>query len=257
MNTDKLFYLKTHEGYSIKILAELLQNIVKVVSIKILQTGIFVCMMDSQNSIVFNIELNKHKFKIYEINTEKTIGVNMLHFHKMLKSIKKKDSLGLYMKPNEDRLYLEIYPRDNDRISISSINIQYLQNIFIDLPNGYDDSIMISSNEYQRVLKDMLNISSTLQIQMRKYSISFSCMSDNIFTKNIIFGNTSDTTDIIEEETFSMELFSKTVKLAGIDKYITVFWKKGYPILLRSSVSSIGFINIYIKSKAQIEEIFS
>ena len=171
----------------------------------------------------------------------------------MLKTIKKKDALCMYIEESKpDKLYLKVIPKENNRITVSCLHIQTIQNIPI--PTGYENPVIIPSNEYQRTLKDMGNISDTLNIRMRQYSMQLLCNVDNIFSREVFFGEMDDDTDYRYMEEFNMEQLSRIIKIAGLSKTLQVYGKPNLPLLIQSEIGSIGTIKIFIKSKKQLKQ---
>lgn len=251
-----LFRAKTNEGYTIKILSELLQNIVRIACLEVNHSGIKMRMMDSHRRVLLDIDLEGINFNIYEFNAENTIylGLNLGHLYKMLKIIKKKDALMMSIdKDDPTQLNMVIYPKENNRISTSTIRIQTIQHINVPLPTGYTTSVIVPSNEYQRTLKDMNNIADTLDIQMKKYSLIISTTAQGIYSREVLFGELDDNTPTQYTEQFEMEQFVRIVKVAGLGKSLQVFSGTAtLPLLIVSHIGQIGKISIYIKSKNQI-----
>ena len=61
-----IFKAKTQEGYTIKILAELLQHNIKTACLEIDKTGIALRMMDTQQRILIDLKLDYENFSIYK-----------------------------------------------------------------------------------------------------------------------------------------------------------------------------------------------
>ena len=82
---------KTQEGYIIKILGELLQNNIKTACFEVDKNGLKLRMMDSHRIILVDLFLDAENFSIYKFKSDRTLylGINLTHFHKMLRSIKK------------------------------------------------------------------------------------------------------------------------------------------------------------------------
>lgn len=251
-----LFRAKTNEGYTIKILSELLQNIVRIACLEVSHSGIKMRMMDSHRRVLLDIDLEAVNFNIYEFNSENILylGLNLGHLYKMLKIIKKKDALMMSIDTADpNQLNMVIYPKENNRISTSSIRIQTSQHINVPLPTGYTTSVIVPSNEYQRTLKDMNNIADTLNIQMRKYSLVISTNAQGIYSREVLFGELDDVTPVQYTEQFEMEQFVRIVKVAGLGKSLQIFSGNAVlPLLIVSRIGQIGNISIYIKSKSQI-----
>jgi len=248
------FKAKTNEGYTVKVLSELLQNNVRIACLKIHKDGINMRMMDSHRYILINIDLYNTNFNIYELTDEMHIGINLGHFYKMLKSIKKKDALLLTIDDkNPDDLTLTIYPKENNRIVSSYVRIQTIQHISVPLPEGYDNPVIIPSGDYQRTLKDMSHIGDTITIAMKKYSMTISCAAQGIYSRNVLFGELNDETIEYYRENFNMEQFTRILKIAGLSKNLQIY-RGGInkPLLIVSQIGQLGTISIYIKSQEQI-----
>ena len=141
-----IFKAKTHCAYTIKILAELLQNNIKTACFELDEDGIKLSMMDHHETILIKLSLESENFTLYKfkLKEKKFLGINLNHFHRMLKSIKKKDSLQLFINdefPND--LGIKVIPKENNRITTSFIKIQEKQNISIEVPNGYDKPVIV------------------------------------------------------------------------------------------------------------------
>ena len=56
-------------------------------------------MMDTHRRILIDFHLKADNFSLYKFKPENKlfIGINLNHFHKMLKSVKKKDSIILFI----------------------------------------------------------------------------------------------------------------------------------------------------------------
>lgn len=251
-----IFEAKTQEGYTIKILSELLQNTIKTACLEISKEGIKLRMMDSRWHILIDIILYSHKFNIYNLNINKTmyLGINLNHLYKMLKSIKKKDALKLHIEHDKpDQLFLTVYPKDRNGISFLSVHIQTIQHINIPLPVGYNPPIHVQSCDYQRAIKDMNNIENVITINMKKYSLTFSCSADNIFSSKVLFGEIEDDSAEYYCKKFDIEHFIRILKIAGLSKTLEIYGSyENIPLLINSNVGNLGTISIFIKTKDQI-----
>jgi len=255
-----IFKLKSKEAYTFKILAELLANNIKTGCFEIDEEGVSLCMMDYHKKILINLKLNENSFPTYKFNskTKMFLGINLNHFHKMLKSIKKKDSIELYIESDSPNiLNIKVIPKENTRVTISSINIQTIQNIIIDIPEGYSKPIIVSSSEYQKMIKEINNIGTVTKVIFKKSYIDFSCNASDILKKTVRFGEDEDDEDdenVYEEfvQHYDTEQLCHINKLSGLSNNIKIC--KGQPIRFESNIGNIGKISVYIKSKEQIEE---
>jgi proliferating cell nuclear antigen PCNA len=266
-NMNSVFKSKTNEAYLIKVLAELLTNNLKLGCFILDNNGIKLTQFDHHRYTLVDMNLDAENFSIYKYKkAEKTqLGLNLNHFHRMLKSIKKKDSLQLFILENDpNELGIKTIPKENNRVTTSGIKIQNIQNLDVILPEGYSNNpIIVSSSEFQKMCKDLCNIGSpNISVTAKNFSIQFVADADGILKRKVILGETmsaEEDNDMDNNQhnyhaTFSNEQFSRITKLAGLSSNLQIFTAtEDMPILFRSNIGSLGKISIYVKSNEIIE----
>lgn len=257
-----LFTCKTNEAHVVKCLSELLQNSLKNTSFEIDQKGIRLKMTDSNKKILIDLELFAENFSLFKFKSSKKlyIGLNQSHFYKMLKTIKKKDSIVLFIEDEKTTdLGIQIIPKEKNRVTESFIKIQNIQHLDIDVPEGYSNPVIVPSSEYQKMCKDMANISNTISVTSTKYNIKFSSNAGSVYSREVTFGENDqeDDFDPVTQE-FDTEQLTRISKIAGLNSSGTnnmqIYQNPNLPLLFRSPTGSLGKISIYVKSKLQIEE---
>lgn len=260
-----LFKCKTNDAYVLKILMELLHHTIKLACFQITPKGIFLRMMDSNQKLLIDCSLYAENFSLFyfDENVENQsihIGVNLNHLYKMMKTIKKRDSLMFFISDeNQNDLGIEIIPRDLSRVTISTIKIQKIENLEIELPQKYPYSILVSSSEFCKMCKDMISISSTIQVRAKKYYVGFYSDIHSIFSREVLLGNYKESLDKAEDpfvfdEIFETEHIQRILKVSGLHSHINLTFEKNMPFHVFSKVGSLGEINLYLKSRQQIEE---
>ena len=262
------FKCKTGEAYQVKVLAELLTNNLKTGCFEVCSDGISLRMFDNPRKTLVDLSLLGENFSMYKVrkNEEKfCMGLNLNHFHKMLKSIKKKDSLQLFIDPeNPNELGIRTIPKENTRITTSGIKVQEIQNLEIEVPRGYGKPVIVPSSEFQKMCKDLSSIGSVnIHVRARDFHIEFMADADGILKRKVAFGENEDSDDDDSEDerspeysaTFTTDQLSRITKLAGLSNTMQIFPANSkLPLLFRSSVGSLGKISIYVKSKELVEE---
>jgi len=260
------FKCSTGEAYQIKILGELLTNNLKNGCFDIDQKGISLRMFDQPRKTLVNLNLLSENFSLYKFkNNEKIcLGVNLNHFHKMLKSIKKKDSLQLSVNSSiPTELNITTIPKENTRITTSGIKIQNIQNVSIDIPIGYGKPVIVASSDFQKMCKELSSIGSTdIRVEAKDYHIDFIADADGILKRSVRLGESDDSEEADEEKvpftyeaSFSTDQFSRISKIAGLNNIMQIFpGKADLPLLFCSNVGSLGKIGVYIKSKESVEK---
>ena len=257
-----LFKCKTGEAYYIKVLAELLTNNLKTGCFEVSEKSITLRMFDHHRKTMVDLELLAENFSVYKYKLENNfcLGLNLNHFHKMLKSIKKKDSLQLFIdSDNTTELGIKTIPKENTRITTSGIKIQTIQNLEIDIPEGYGKPVIVLSSEFQKMCKDLSSIGSTnITVVAKNFHIEFIADADGILKRKVVFGENDDSSDEDDNNdsnpeytaTFATDQLSRITKLAGLSGNMQIFPASGnLPLLFRSNIGSLGKIAIFIKSK--------
>ena len=256
-NPSYLFYCKTSEGYIIKILSELLQNNIKNGCFIVNEKGLFFRMTDSNRRILIDLELSADKFSSFKFNssTNLSVGLNISHFYKMLKNIKKKDNLVLFIEEDKEELGIRVIPKEKNRVTTSFVKIQNLQSLDIDLPSQYEKPVNIPSNEYIKMIKDLNNMGGNhITISSCIGYLKFNCDTNGIYSREIVFGKSDEKIDITCTQDFDTEQLYRISKISGLSSMIQIYQKNGLPLLFTSNIGNLGKISIYTKDKKQIQE---
>ena len=254
-----IFKAKSQEAYCIKIMIELLANNIKTGCFIIDETGISLCMMDNNRRVLIDLSLKAENFSLYRFNSKKMyLGINLNHAHRLLKSVKKKDSIELFIDDTSlTDLGIRVVPKENNRVTTSYIKIQSIQNLEVDVPETTSKPIIVSASELQKMLKDFGNIGNSLFVQSRNFKIKFSCNTGGILKRTVEFGENDELDDDVSStsnafsQEFNTEQLCRITKIAGLGGNIKIY--PGKPIRFSSNIGNLGKISIYIKSKDQLE----
>jgi proliferating cell nuclear antigen len=260
--SDCVLYVYTPEAYTFKVLAELLQNCVIEACFVFNESGITLTGTDSKSANgtkLVHLQLLRENFPVYMVPKEELqIGLNLMHLFKMLKSIKKKDKLTMYIdKNNQLNLGLQIQGNENNFFSESHVKITNHRSVDTEFPDGYDNPIITSSKEFVK-LKSLNRVSKYIDITFFKHKIEFYCDRENVYSKKITFGDTThsdenDNLDIFSQK-YETDQILQLVKVAGLSQNVRIYYDKFLPLKIQLNVGSLGNISIYMKSKETIEE---
>jgi proliferating cell nuclear antigen len=256
-----LLKAKSREGYSLKVLVELLQNNLKNACFELDKKGIRLTMMDHHKTILIDLELEADNFSLYRFKSDEKmyIGINLNHFHKMLKSIKKRDSVELFIESNNpNELGIKVIPKENNRETTSTIKIQSMQYLDTALPEGYGKPVTVPSGEFQKMCKGLTHISNSVHISSKGFLIKFSSDAGGVMKRYTQFGETEEHDDeksstdseIEYTDDFDTEQLVRISKLAGLSNTLKIYTKLDNPLLFKSAVGTLGYISIFLKSKA-------
>ena len=193
------FKCKTGEAYQIKILGELLTNNLKHGCFDVNEEGITLRMFDQPRKTLVDMNLQSENFSLYKFKSEEKfcLGLNLNHFHKMLKNIKKKDSLQLFISSeNPNELGIKTIPKENTRVTTSGIKIQNIQYVDADIPVGYGKPVIVPSPDFQKMCKELSSIGSTnIRVKAKGFHIDFIADADGILKRKVRLGESDDSDD--------------------------------------------------------------
>lgn len=239
-----------------KLLSELLSNNIKTSCFVISDTGITLRMMDNNRRLLIDLDLLSDGFSHYTLNSAPMhIGINSGHFFRILKSVRKKDLLELFIdSETSSELCIKVTPKENNRTTVSSVKIQNIQNLNIALPESTTKPILVPSTELQKMLKDFGSIGSSLEISSNGSKIKYSCNAGDILKRAVEFGEVfadegAQAHSYAQE--FNTEQLCRISKLSGLSNTIRIYCDK--PMRYSTNTGTIGKISIYVKSKEELE----
>lgn len=258
-----IFHVKTKEGFMLKLISEYLSNTIKYPSFRVDSTGIYLRSVDSENVVLIDLKLPSTSFPKFKCSKPIVFGINSTHFYRLLKNIKKKDSISLFIRDNRELelgISVEQNDENNDKVT-TYINISYVQAEDIDLPDGYKDPVIVTAKNFQK-LKTLHSIGSDIKLSIIKNCIKFFVNGKGLFTREVVMGDDEDDEDDRDskrvntyEQTFVTHLITQLTKLASqrSNSTIQVLYSDDLPLLLKIKTGDLGEMSVYIKSKELIE----
>ena len=206
--------------------------------------------------------MNSGSFDEYYCPKPINVGLNLQHLYKMLKSIKKKDNIVLFInKSNPSLLGITTIQAESNQPITSLIKIQKLSQVATEVPIGYDHPIHIPTNIYQKMCKDMQSISNKIKIYTKGMYLRFSCEVEGLYNREVPFGEfDEDSTNEEYEDTFHTKSLSQLIKVSGLNPRMRVFAPPNninsnieIPLKIGINTGQLGSLEIYIKSVGQID----
>jgi len=263
MNNSKyLFHASSPSAHLFKVVAEILQTNLKTSCFQLKSDGLFLRQMDENRTTLIDLKLDASKFKSFEFHpVEKDdtvfIGLTLTHLYKLLKTVKKKDSITLYILHSEPtEIAIQVTPKDNKRVTTSFLKIQRVQNILVDVPTGYlTPAVPLPSTEFQKIYKDILSIGKTVNVSATGSVLQFDVDAGGIVKRRVEYGdistkNENDTPRY--QEMFDTEQLVKLSKVCNLSQTLNIYTEKNLPFLVSGDVGQLGTISIFVKCKTNL-----
>ena len=206
--SGKLFFAEASRGYTLKVMIDSLSLAMPRTIFEARKTGLYHRRSNDGEYILYDINFPRENFRPYICRKELAFSVNIKHLQKMVRNVKKKDSVTLYItKTRLDRLYVAIRPAGtstgyNSRLEDLYITISHAKEeelIQVGLPEYYVDENgeeckvygypkVIDSSDFQKI-KKMTTVGKIVEIQMQKNNyISFCCSNGELYGTRLQFG---------------------------------------------------------------------
>lgn len=265
MFEEYIFRAKISDGYCIKILTEMLQHNIKNGHYVADEKGMHLSMCDTKMHIKFTLDIPESSFVEYHISMPRvSFCVSQMHLYTMLKNIKKKDSVVLFVHCDKnDMLGIEIEPSQRTKITTSYIHmVPFIKNVEDDGFNcdyGQRTASVLAS-DFSKACKEIGKISKTITICTNTGSVKFISGDKDIYYKEVsIFSNNnigrncSDNGGEIRS-TYKSDFFSTISKISSISTNMQMYHSKEHPLMMQTHIGYLGVITIYCKSIEQIDK---
>ena len=258
-NANNVLTIKTVQIAPFRILMTALKDILLDTNIVFTKEGIRIINMDKTHTILVHLILKAANFEFYECKHDKIIvGVNMFHLFKLITSIDNDDTLTIYIE-NDDyndgvvtELGLKFENGDIKQSKIQKLRLIEPDQDELEIPDVKFSSIInMPSSDFQKIVRDLANISEKLEIKSVGNELIFKCSgqyakaeirrTETQGSMQFLQKLTSDT--VIQGE-FSLKNLVYFIKCTNLCNQIEIFLENNRPLIVKYDVASLGSIRL-------------
>jgi proliferating cell nuclear antigen len=259
MNNNYVLEIKTVQISPFRTLMTALKDILLETNITFLQDGIRIINMDKSHTILAHLFLEACNFEYYYCKYPKiVIGVNMFHLFKLINSIDTDDTLTIFIENQEysegivDNLGLKFENGDIKQCKIQKLKLIEPEEEELDVPGVTFSSIInMPSSDFQKIIRDLSNISERLEIKSVGNELIFKCKGPFAEAEirrtesdgNMEFITKQDNSKIIQGE-FSLKNLGYFIKCTNLCNSIEMFLENDLPLVVKYAVASLGEIKL-------------
>jgi proliferating cell nuclear antigen len=261
MNVDEdspyKIHIKTVQSNAFKILIEALKEVLTDTNLEIDQTGIKIITMDPSQTVLIHLKLEASNFEIFECKERMIIGVSMLNLFKLIKTMTNNDTLELNIEEDEvNKLNIIIENSEKNSITKYKLNLIDLDESKINIPPAMFDSIItMPSSDFQKICRDMNNLSDTIEIRNIGSQLIFACHGDFASQETILgelngglnFNKTSD--GQIVQGYFNLKYLVLFTKCTNLCNSLELYLKNNFPLVIKFNVGSLGHLKLALAPK--------
>lgn len=252
MSSNYNVEIKTVQSGAFKILVEALKELLTECSFEIDETGIKLVSMDTSHTVLVHMKLDATKFEYFYCKQKTIIGINMINFQKLIKTINNNDSLTLYMEDSMNHLCIKIENNEKNTKTVYKLNLIDLdrQEINID-PAAFNNIITLPSNDFMKLIRDMNNIADHVEIQNIKSQLIFQCKGD-FCQQETVLSDSEDKVHCINESdeivqgVFNLKYLVLFTKCTNLCNTVFLYLRNNYPLICQYMVASLGEIKLCI-----------
>jgi proliferating cell nuclear antigen len=243
--------LRTIQAVAIKSVFEVLKDIINDVNLYFDPEGVHIIALDVARTALVHMTLLAENFEEYDCPSKVIAGMNMANTYKLLKSVTNNDTLEMSITSGE---ILEIIVHNQNKKSCSRFLLKLLD-IDEDLLESPDlDTDIITTFpaiDFQRICRDMGNLSDEIDIFREDNQLVLSCRGD--------FADQSTRIECPEDcgakvgNTFSLKyinLFTKATSMCSSVQLLQNSQDPNLPIVLQYTIANLGNMKFYLSAKA-------
>jgi proliferating cell nuclear antigen len=249
---SKILELKTVQTNSFKVLIEALKEILTDANITFDSTGLKIVAMDPSQTVLVHLKLEASKFEYYKCDKRLVIGVSMINFFKLIKTMTNNDSLTLFITDeNTNILNIKMENCDKNRRTVFNLNLMDLNEDNFQIPSqSFESIITMPSQDFQKICRDMHNLSDTIEIKSVGQQLIFSCNGD-FASQETIHGETqsgisflkSNNNEVIQGY-YNLKHLVLFTKCTNLCNSIELYMKNDFPIVIQFIVGSLGTLKL-------------
>ena len=247
--SKKLVYIKSIQGGAIRTLFEVLKEIVHDVNLQFDSSGVKLLTMDGARCALVYLKLRADAFEDFSCIGRHNVGVNMGSVFKLVRTCGSHDTITLYIDAdNTNELGITISNHDKNSMTDFKLKLLDVDSEDINIPDVEFDSIVTMPSAYfQRICRDMLNISEKMTIRSQGDQLWLSCNGDFARQETVVGPSDagmslSSVSEKRIEGTFSLKYLSLFCKASSLANTMELFLKESYPIIIKYNVASLGEI---------------
>lgn len=253
IDKDNIIEIRTVQSSAIKILIEALKEILTDANLIFDENGIKLVAMDSTHTVLIHMKLEDNNFEYYHCLKKFNAGINMLNLYKLIKTMNNSDTLTIYINKNDtNKLGLKINNQEKNTFTIYKLNLLDIADEEIEIPPAtFETELTLPSSDFQKLIRDMINIGETVEIQSVGNLLKFECNGD--FASQITtLGETQNglqyknnlSPELTVQGVFSLKYLTLFTKCTNLCNHIQLYIKNDYPLIIQYTIASLGIIKL-------------
>jgi|UniRef100_A0A6C0EPI1 proliferating cell nuclear antigen len=259
-DNNYILEIKTIQASTIKSVIDAMKEILMDVNLEFDENGMKIVALDNTHIVLIHLKLHAEKFESYYCMKKLYVGINMLKFHMLIKTIQNGDILSLFIhKDDPNILGITIENNEKNVKTTYKLSMLDIDVVNVDIPPADFNTIITMPSAYlQKIIRDMHNLAEYIEIKNIGGKLILSCQGEFCCqetilateTQNIQIKNNENTQEIIQG-IFSLKYLSIFTKCTNLCSTVEIYLKNSYPIILQYSIASMGSVKLCLAQKSE------
>jgi len=218
-----MFEARLVQGNILKKLMDAIKDLVQEANIDCSAEGIAMQAMDSSHVSLVALVLKREGFEHFRADRNISLGLNITNMSKVMKCAGNEDIITLKAEDAASDVTFVFESPKLNRLSHFSLKLMEIDSEHLGIPDTeYKCIVKMSSNEFQRIIREMAVMGDTVKISASKEGVKFS-VSGDMGTGSIICKQGAAVDDENEQVTIKLE---DEVSLTFALRYLNFFSQK-------------------------------
>lgn len=249
------------EGGVFKKIIESFKDIINDANFEFSSGGMSLQSMDSTHVVLVMLLMRSDGFEKYRCDRTMPIGINLNTLSKVIKCAGNDDSITIRADDGGETINFVFESSNGERVSDYDLKLMDLDVECLGVEDNESDcSLILPSDELQRICRDLSNLSETIEIDCIKDSVKFTAKGD-LGTGSIILKSNASV-DKEEAKVYTKISLKQPVNISVSVKFLSAFTKATglsptvrmevtaqSPMLVEYSLGEVGYVRFYLAPK--------
>lgn len=247
---------KLKQAAVLKKVVESIRELVTDVNIDCTSAGLSLQSMDDAHVTLVILQMRAAGFENYRCDRTLPIGINMSSLSKIIKCGNNEDTLTLKANDDGETLSVVFESPKGDKVSDYELKLMDLDIEHLSVPEAtYDVNVRLSSSEFQRICRDLQNISESVTISAIKDCLKFSAEGEiangSIMVQSGAVGDSSTQINMVQPASLglSLKFLNMFTKATSLSEHVILGLSDGVPMLVEYPIEDLGYLRFYLAPK--------
>lgn len=253
-----MFHAKFASIKDFKHVIEATRDLIEVANFKLGKNGLSFQAVDNSRTALVALQIGPKGFEQLQADEEIFLGMKFINLYKVFKCIESDNSL--IIENSEEDKFVKMFFSDAVDMKLARFNLSLMNKVEdeLNIPEfGFESKVVVASEEFARIIRDLNQISEEVQITVTKQFMSLSVKSEMI-EGTITYKNSHSVKDdkfvklnVTSEfsNVFSLKFLTEFCRAAPLSDVVVLYFSKETPLTIEFPIQKYGSLRYYLAPK--------